>query len=71
MGTGRGPLGRPAEACEGPETDIMIDDAMHAMEASNESHRAELPKVLGKESSDRSMLTGLIDLCPSIKPEGS
>jgi type I restriction enzyme M protein len=53
-----------------PRIGIMIDDAMRAIEADNESLKGALPKVFGKESIDRGMLTGLIDLFTNIKLEG-
>lgn len=54
-----------------PAIGVMIDDAMRAIEASNDSLKGALPKVFGKESVDRSMLTGLIDLFTNLKLEGT
>ena len=53
-----------------PKIGIMIDDAMRAIEKDNESLKGALPKVFGKETIDRGMLTGLIDLFTNIKLEG-
>jgi type I restriction enzyme M protein len=54
-----------------PGIGIMIDDAMRAIEVDNESLKGALPKVFGKETIDRGMLTGLIDLFTNIKLEGN
>lgn len=54
-----------------PKIGVMIDDAMRAIEASNESLKGALPKVFGRESVDRAMLTGLIDLFTNLKLEGT
>ena len=48
----------------------MIDDAMRAIEADNESLKGALPKVFGKETLDPAMLTGLIDLFTNLKLTG-
>ncbi|MFW7267660.1 N-6 DNA methylase [Gluconacetobacter sp. Hr-1-5] len=50
---------------------IMIDDAMREIEAENPSLKGALPKVFGKESIDRAMLTGLIDLFSNLKLAGT
>ena len=60
-----------AKQSKDPKIGIMIDDAMRAIEADNESLKGALPKVFGKESIDRTMLTGLIDLFTNLKMEGS
>lgn len=49
----------------------MIDDAMRQIEAENPTLKGALPKVFGKESLDKTMLTGLIDLFTNIKLEGT
>jgi len=49
---------------------VMIDEAMRAIEADNDSLKGALPKVFGKESTDRGMLTGLIDLFSNIELSG-
>ncbi|WP_217703883.1 class I SAM-dependent DNA methyltransferase [Salipiger sp. HF18] len=54
-----------------PKIGVMIDDAMRAIEASNESLKGALPKVFGRESVDRAMLTGLIDLFTNLKLDGT
>lgn len=50
---------------------VMVDDAMRAIEAENASLKGALPKVYGKESLDRSIVSGLIDLFSNIKMEGT
>jgi len=50
---------------------VMIDDAMRQIEADNASLKGALPKVFGKESIDRAMLTGLIDLFSNLKLNGT
>lgn len=48
----------------------MINDAMREVEAENTSIKGALPKVFGKESIDRGMLSGLIDLFSNLKLDG-
>lgn len=61
-----------AKQSKDPKIGIRIDDAMRAIEAENETLKGALPKVFGKESIDRAMLTGLIDLFTNdIKFEGT
>lgn len=50
---------------------ITIDDAMRRIEAENPSLKGALPKVFGKESIDRAMLTGLIDLFSNLELDGT
>ena len=50
---------------------VMIDDAMREIEAGNPSLKGALPKVFGKDSVDRAMLTGLIDLFSNLKLDGT
>jgi type I restriction enzyme M protein len=50
---------------------VMIDDAMREIEAENASLKGALPKVFGRESIDRAMLTGLLDLFSNLKMEGT
>ncbi|WP_243698452.1 type I restriction-modification system subunit M [Paracoccus alkanivorans] len=50
---------------------VMIDDAMRQIEAENPSLKGALPKVFGRESIDRAMLTGLIDLFSNLKLDGT
>ena len=45
-----------------PEIGVMIDKAMRSIEAENSSLKGALPKVFGRESLDKSILTGLIEL---------
>lgn len=55
-----------------PEIGIMIDDAMREIEAANESLKGALLKVFGKESLDKAMLSGLIDIFTNnIKLDGT
>lgn len=55
-----------------PEIGIMLDDAMREIEAANESLKGALPKVFGKESLDKVMLSGLIDIFTNnIKLDGT
>jgi type I restriction enzyme M protein len=55
-----------------PEIGIMLDDAMREVEAANESLKGALPKVFGKESLDKVMLSGLIDIFTNnIKLDGT
>jgi type I restriction enzyme M protein len=54
-----------------PEVGVMIDNAMREIEAENPTLKGALPKVFGRESLDKTMLTGLIDLFTNIKLEGS
>ena len=55
-----------------PEIGVMIDNAMREIEAENASLKGALPKVFGKESIDKAMLTGLISLFTNdIKLEGT
>lgn len=50
---------------------VMIDDAMREIEAENASLKGALPKVFGRESIDRAMLTGLLDLFSNLKMDGT
>lgn len=50
---------------------VMIDDAMREIESENASLKGALPKVFGKESIDRAMLSGLIDLFSNLKLDGT
>ena len=55
-----------------PDIGVMIDDAMRAIETENTSLKGALPKVFGRESLDRAMLSGLIELFTNgIKLEGT
>jgi type I restriction enzyme M protein len=54
-----------------PEIGVMVDDAMRQIEKENPSLSGALPKVFGRESLDKAMLTGLIDLFTNIKLEGT
>ncbi len=60
-----------AKRSKDPAIGVMIDDAMRAVEASNESLKGALPNVFGRESVDRTMLTGLIDLFTNLKLDGT
>lgn len=54
-----------------PEIGVEIDAAMRAIEESNESLKDALPKVFGRESLDRGIITGLIQLFSNMPMEGS
>lgn len=60
-----------AKKSKDPRIGVMIDDAMRAIEASNDTLKGALPKVFGRESVDRGMLTGLIDLFTNLKLDGT
>jgi type I restriction enzyme M protein len=60
-----------AKNSKSPEIGVMLDDAMRAIEADNESLKGALPKVYGKESMDRGMLSGLMDLFTNFKLAGN
>ncbi len=60
-----------AKNSKNPEIGVMLDDAMRAIEADNESLKGALPKVYGKESMDRGMLSGLMDLFTNFKLAGN
>jgi type I restriction enzyme M protein len=62
---------RISKHAKDPEIGVMIDDAMREIEAENATLKGALPKVFGRESLDKAMLTGLIDLFTNIKLEGS
>jgi len=49
----------------------MIDDAMRAIEAENDTLKGALPKVFGRESLDRSIVSGLMDLFSNIELTGT
>ncbi len=50
---------------------VMIDDAMRAIEKRNETLKGALPKVFGRESLDRSIVSGLIDLFSNLEMTGT
>ncbi|AYF04186.1 SAM-dependent DNA methyltransferase (plasmid) [Paracoccus yeei] len=61
-----------AKNSKNPEIGIMLDDAMREIETANESLKGALPKVFGKESLDKAMLSGLIDIFTNnIKLDGT
>lgn len=60
-----------AKNSKNPEIGVMVDDAMRQIEKENPSLAGALPKVFGRESLDKTMLTGLIDLFTNIKLEGT
>lgn len=61
-----------SKSSKNPEIGIMLDDAMREIEAANESLKGALPKVFGKESLDKAMLSGLIDIFTNnIKLDGT
>lgn len=60
------------QSAKSPLIGVMIDDAMRAIEAENPSLKGALPKVFGRESLDKTMLSGLIELFTNaIKLEGT
>ena len=54
-----------------PRIGVLIDSAMREIEAENPSLKGALPKVFGRESIDRAMLTGLIDLFSNLQMDGT
>ena len=60
-----------AKKSKSPEIGVMLDDAMRATEADNESLKGALPKVYGKESMDRGMLSGLMGLFTNFRLAGN
>ena len=60
-----------AKKSKSPEIGVMPDDAMRAIEADNESLKGALPKVYGKESMDRGMLSGLMGLFTNFRLAGN
>lgn len=54
-----------------PRIGVMVDDAMRAIEADNSSLKGALPKVYGRESLDKSIVSGLIDLFTNLKLGGT
>ena len=61
-----------ARQSKDPGIGLIIDEAMRAIEKENETLKGALPKVFGRESLDRAMLTGLIELFTNdIKLEGT
>jgi len=60
-----------AANAKNPEVGVMIDEAMRQIETENPSLKGALPKVFGKDSLDKTMLTGLIDLFTNIKLDGT
>ena len=61
---------RLAAMSKSPEIGVEIDAAMRAIEESNESLKDALPKVFGRESLDRGIITGLIQLFSNMALEG-
>lgn len=61
-----------AAHAKSPDIGVMIDDAMRAIEAENPSLKGALPKVFGRESLDKALLSGLIELFTNgIKLDGT
>ncbi|WP_233243051.1 type I restriction-modification system subunit M N-terminal domain-containing protein [Thioclava sp. NG1] len=54
-----------------PRIGVIVDDAMRAIEADNTSLKGALPKVYGRESLDKSIVSGLIDLFTNLKLDGT
>lgn len=60
-----------ASIAKSPDIGVKVDDAMRAIEASNESLKDALPKVFGRQNLDRSIVSGLIELFTNLKLEGT
>ncbi|WP_170409915.1 type I restriction-modification system subunit M [Ruegeria arenilitoris] len=54
-----------------PEIGIMLDQAMRDIESENESLKGALPKVFGRDTLDKLILSGLIDLFTNLKLDGT
>ena len=54
-----------------PEIGVEIDNAMRAIEETNPTLQDALPKVFGRESLDRGIISGLIALFSNMKMQGS
>ncbi len=54
-----------------PEIGIMLDQAMRDIETENESLKGALPKVFGRDTLDKLILSGLIDLFTNLKLDGT
>jgi type I restriction enzyme M protein len=54
-----------------PEIGVEIDNAMRAIEEANPSLKDALPKVFGRESLDRGIVSGLITLFSNMPMEGN
>jgi type I restriction enzyme M protein len=54
-----------------PEIGVEVDSAMRAIEEMNPTLKDALPKVFGRESLDRGIVSGLIDLFTNMPFEGS
>jgi type I restriction enzyme M protein len=62
---------RLAGISKSPEIGVEIDNAMRAVEEANPSLKDALPKVFGRESLDRGIVSGLITLFTNMPMEGS
>jgi type I restriction enzyme M protein len=62
---------RLAAISKSPEIGVGIDNAMRAIEEANPSLKDALPKVFGRESLDRGIVSGLITLFSNMPMEGS
>ncbi|MBJ3775297.1 type I restriction-modification system subunit M N-terminal domain-containing protein [Acuticoccus sp. 2012] len=59
-----------AAIAKSPEIGVEIDNAMRAIETANPSLKDALPTVSGRESLDRGIVSGLIDLFTNMPIEG-
>lgn len=62
---------RLAGMSKAPEIGVEVDSAMRAIEEANPTLKDALPKVFGRESLDRGIVSGLIDLFTNMPLEGS
>ena len=62
---------RLAAISKSPEIGVEIDNAMRAIEEANSSLKDALPKVFGRESLDRGIISGLIALFSNMPMEGT
>ncbi len=60
-----------AGIAKSPEIGVKVDDAMRAIEASNETLKDALPKVFGRQNLDRSIVSGLIELFTNLELDGT
>ena len=62
---------RIASISKSPQIGVEIDSAMREIEKSNPSLKDALPKVFGRESLDRGIVSGLIDLFSNMPLHGT
>jgi type I restriction enzyme M protein len=59
-----------AAAAKREDIGVMVDDAMRAIEADNATLKDALPKVYGRATLGRAIVSGLIELFTNLKLEG-